>query len=106
MSASAVVAALGSAPGPVEVTGNGALAEQVCRLLGSRVFSSTGDARPGAVIETTGERQALEAALARVDHLGTVVLAGPEPTEPWPLDLYAELHVRGLVVVGVPHPQA
>ncbi|HEX6652234.1 MAG TPA: hypothetical protein VF072_05785 [Thermoleophilaceae bacterium] len=59
---------------------------------------------PGAepVVETTGEPVAVEAALRDAPDLGIVVLAGPVPDRPPPVDLYGDLHVRGLTVVCVP----
>lgn len=54
------------------------------------------------VVETTGEPAAIEAALQRAPDLGIVVIAGPMATAPAPLDLYSDLHVRGLTVLCVP----
>ena len=100
MSAADVLHALDATTGPVEVMGNGRLADEVRALLGARLQAA--GPRPVAVVEMTGAPEQLAAALKRVDDLGTVVVAGPEPSAPLPLDLYDELHVRGLVVVGVP----
>jgi len=97
-----VVAAIGSAAGSVEVLGDGAFARALRARLGTGI-PPAGDARPAVVVETSGDAAALGAALARVDDLGTVVLAGPVAgAEPVALDLYADLHVRGLTLVGVP----
>ena len=93
------VAALPDDVMQVEVVGEGGLPEALRARLSGRVRA--GGERPAAVIETTGELPEIEAALRRVDDLGTVVLAGPPPTRPAPLDLYADLHVRGLTVIGV-----
>ena len=95
-----VVAALAAAAGPVEVVGDGALARALRTRLGD-----ARDARPAAIVETSGDGQAIQEALRRVAPLGTVVLAGPPPAGPVALDLYADLHVRGLTLVGVPPPQ-
>ena len=100
MTAPAVLAALAGVTGAVEVTGSGPLAAEVRRLLGARPSQAGG--APAAVVETTGERAAVAEALRRVATLGTVVLAGPVPSAPVTLDLYADLHVRGLTVVGLP----
>lgn len=54
--------------------------------------------RPDIVVEDTGTADGLAAALAAVADLGTVVLAGPLPIEDPDLDLYADLHVRGITV--------
>ena len=59
---------------------------------------------PGAepVVETTGEPAEVEAALRRAPDLGVVVLAGPVPGETPAINLYGDVHVRGLTVVCVP----
>lgn len=106
MSAAAAIGALGDGQGLVEVVGTGPLAQEVRRRLGERVRRGHPDARPAAIIETTGEAAAVEAALQRVEDLGTVVLAGPLPNRPHALDLYEDLHVRGLTLVGVPPDEA
>lgn len=99
MSAAAAVAALSAVDGPVDVVGTGPLADGVRRLLGELGRLADSDVTPTAVIETTGEPTALAAALERGDDLGTVVLAGPTPPVPISLELYADLHVRGLVPI-------
>jgi len=82
----------------VEVLGTGPLADALAAVLGERRV--TGTTAPAAVVETTGDPQAIAAALGRVADLGTVVLAGPPPP-PFTLDLYEDLHVRALTVVGI-----
>lgn len=84
--------------GPVEVTGEGATAETVRRLLGGR---SAGEAPPRAVVETTGTAAGIAAALERVASGGRVVVAAPVADVP-AFDTYSELHVRGLELVVVP----
>ena len=97
----AVVAAIGTAEGAVEVLGDSAFARELRSRLG--VAAPAAGGRPTVVVETSGDGAALGAALARVDDLGTVVLAGPAAgAQPVALDLYADLHVRGLTLVGVP----
>jgi threonine dehydrogenase-like Zn-dependent dehydrogenase len=100
--ADAAVAALPAGIGPVEVLGETGLADAVRVRLAETQGPRGG--RPAAVIDTTGEPRHIEAALRRVADLGTVVLAGPLPSGPVQLDLYADLHVRGLTVIGVPSP--
>jgi hypothetical protein len=97
--ADAVIAAL-PAEGAVEVTGEGELAAELRSLLRQR----TGDARDrvGAAIDTTGDPAVLAGLLTRLADLGTLVLAGPPAPAPPALDLYADLHVRGLTIVGIP----
>jgi threonine dehydrogenase-like Zn-dependent dehydrogenase len=84
--------------GPVEVLGDGPLAALVRGLVGD----DRAGRRPAAIVDTTGDPAELEGALRRLDDLGTLVLAGPPPPEPLALDLYGDLHVRGLTIVGVP----
>ena len=86
--------------GAVEVTGDSELARELRERLASR--SPQRGLPPDAIVETTGEPDVVRAALERVDDLGTVVLAGPVADAAVSLDLYADLHVRGLTVVGVP----
>jgi threonine dehydrogenase-like Zn-dependent dehydrogenase len=83
----------------VEVIGDNPLARAVRAGLGER--GGGGEEAPPAIVETSGDAQELVAALRRVADLGTVVLAGPVLDDPLPLDLYADVHVRGLTVVGV-----
>lgn len=101
MSAAAAVAAIGPAPVLVDVVGSGRLGSEIRRLLGARLWATTSSEPPDAVIETTGETAAAVLALERVAPLGIVVLAGPSGAT-GSLDLYTDLHVRGLVLVGVP----
>ena len=86
----------------VDVVGDGALAARLRESLPAP--SSTG--APDAIVETTGDPAAIADALRRLDDLGTLVLAGPAPRGPVALDLYADLHVRGLTVVGVAPAEA
>lgn len=85
--------------GAVAVAGEGTLARDLKERLRSRL------ADPGAgasmVIETTGEPEQIARALKSVENLGVIVLAGPPPAEPVALDLYGDLHVRGLRMIGL-----
>ena len=99
MSPEGILAAL-PAEGWVEVVGEGELSQDLKARLGSRADHDRAK-RPGTIIETSGEAAAIAAALQRVDDLGTIVLAGPVPAKPIALDLYGDLHVRGLTVVGI-----
>lgn len=98
----AALAALPTAGGAVEVVGEGGLARTLRRRLGLGAPDPL--VRPSAIIETTGDHDAVQQALRRVADLGTVVLAGPPPAAAVALDLYADLHVRGLTLVGTPGP--
>jgi threonine dehydrogenase-like Zn-dependent dehydrogenase len=99
MTATDVLALLPFDTGHVEVVGAGQFADELRALLGDRTHPANPNARPCAIIETSGAPAALESALKRVEDLGTVVLAGP--AKPLELDLYADLHVRALTLVGV-----
>ncbi len=102
MNAAMVIGALADEQGSVEVVGSGAIANEIRQLLAERAHATEQCTRPIAIIETTGEATELISALERVADLGTVVLAGPLPHEPLSLDLYTDLHVRGLTLVGIP----
>lgn len=100
--ATAAVAAAASGPLPVEVTGAGELAAAIRAELGPGEPAT--EERPGTIVETTGAAAEIQAALARVRDLGLVVLAAAPAADAADLDLYADLHVRGLTVVGVTEP--
>ena len=106
MSAAAVIALARSGNGPVEVVGTSALAEELRQVLGERILPTQSGQRPQVIVETTGEAAALEAALQGVADLGMVVIAGPSPPGPVALDLYTDVHVRGLTLAGVPSGEA
>lgn len=97
--ADGAAAALPAGGGSVEVTGNGALAVTLRARLGARACA--GSRPPQAAIDTTGDPAVIGDLLARVADLGTVVLAGPPPAGGAELDLYRDVHVRGLTVTGV-----
>jgi threonine dehydrogenase-like Zn-dependent dehydrogenase len=95
----AAIAIVSEERGAVAVAGEGTLARDLRERLRPRL------ADPGAgasvVIETTGEPEQIARALTSVEDLGVIVLAGPPPAEPVALDLYGDLHVRGLRMIGV-----
>jgi hypothetical protein len=85
--------------GPVHVLGTGPLAARLRERL-APVPAAAGE-RPRTVVETTGEPAGLAHACELVDDLGTVVLAAALQGGV-ALDLYADLHVRGLTLVTIP----
>jgi hypothetical protein len=93
-----VLGAIETGEAPVEVVGHGALAEAVRERLDP---PGSGSEPPCTIVDTTGELAEFEDVLARVDDLGTVVLAGPAVTSDSSVDLYADLHVRGLAIVAI-----
>jgi threonine dehydrogenase-like Zn-dependent dehydrogenase len=105
MNGAAVVELVADYGGPIQVIGSSALADEIRRLLSDRGRLASDQASPGVIIETTGEPAAIEGALGRVADLGTVVLAGPAVDGPIRLDLYPDLHVRGLTLVGILPPE-
>ena len=80
----------------IDVIGDGALATSLRKAAG------VSDA-PGAavVVDTTGSAAAVAAALDRLPQLGTLVLAGPAAREDPDLDVYANLHLRGLRITAI-----
>lgn len=105
-----IVAVVGTGTGPpngvVEVTGDGGLAGEIRAAIGTGADPGPssrdgGPARPACIVETTGRPEVIRQALARLAELGLLVLAGPPSV--LALDLYPDVHVRGLRLVGVPY---
>ncbi len=87
------------APQDVAVSGTGCIASIARRELGP---PSNGERQsaPKAWIDFTGD---MTQATTTVGDLGLVVLAGAGP-DPGPVDLYRDVHVRSLRLVGVAPP--
>lgn len=81
----------------VEVTGDGVVAELVRRA----IDGSGGDGAPTAVIDTTGDPEVILDATRRLRSLGVLILAGESLGRTMDIDLYPDVHARGLRVVGV-----
>jgi threonine dehydrogenase-like Zn-dependent dehydrogenase len=94
----AVAAVQGLPDGSVQVIGEGLLARLAERLLPASFESG----RPRAVIEASGAEASVKQALSDVEVLGTVVLAAPFDASPIQVAGYADIHARGLTVVGLP----
>jgi predicted dehydrogenase len=94
----AVAIVEGVSDGQVEVIGEGLLARLVERLLPA----APGPGSPLAVIEATGSPANVRRAISSVQPLGTVVLAAPLDARVVQIAGYAEVHLRGLTVVGLP----
>jgi threonine dehydrogenase-like Zn-dependent dehydrogenase len=90
----------------VEVTGDGLVAAEARRLLEEEGRLAAGDDPPDAIVETTGDPAAIAAATARVADMGTVALAGEPLGRTLSLDVYTDVHVRGLRLVGIGRPEA
>jgi hypothetical protein len=99
--ARAVTAAL-PADGPVAVPGSGLLATIVRDLLAKRAAFT--ERRPCAVVETSGHTDRLAQAVDAVADLGTVVLAATPLGGTVTLELYTNVHKRGLRLIGVAAP--
>ena len=93
-----IVSSARGAGTPIVVLGDGPDADDLRDAL------PTCTGTPATVIETTGTTEGLREALAAVEDLGTVVLAGPSPDPDPTLDLYGDLHVRGLTIIGAEAP--
>ena len=84
----------------LQVTGRGVTAEQVRQRVG--ISSQTpSTSSPLAVVEMTGEPAELRKATESVADGGLVVLGG-ESDPPMELNLYTDVHRRGLHVLGAP----
>ena len=84
---------------PVEVSGKGAVARLAAALLA--VEPGHAPERPAAVVEATGDPEAIAGATGRLADLGTLVLAGEALGRRVRLNLYPDVHSRGLRFVGV-----
>lgn len=89
-------------PGSTEVVGSGVIARLVRMLVDSG--AATGAESPRGVVETTGDPAAILDATRRVADLGTVVLAGEGLGRRVEMNLYPDVHLRGLTLVGVAQP--
>jgi len=95
------------ASGRTEVIGKGVVAAMVRRLVPqARGDGSGDDGPPRTIVDTTGDPAVLEAATRRLAGLGTLVLAGEPLGRRLSLDLYPDVHRRGLRLVGVAPPLA
>ena len=86
----------------IEVVGSGLIALQARALLGGRFGLST--EQPRAIVDTTGDPEVIVDATRRIAALGTVVLAGEGLGRKAEMNLYPDVHVRGLTLVGVSPP--
>lgn len=94
-----LVATARGAGSPVAVSGDGPDADAL------RVEFPADTGTPTTVIETSGTVAGIREAMATVADLGTVVLAGRLPDHDPTLDLYGDLHVRGLTIIGAEAPR-
>jgi hypothetical protein len=86
----------------IDVVGRGLIALQVRALLGDSALER--GIEPRVIIETTGDPSAIVDATRRVAALGTVALVGEPLERRAEMNLYPDVHMRGLTLVGVSPP--
>jgi hypothetical protein len=89
------IAALG---GRGEIVGDGAVAQ----VLRAELGVDTSESAPELIVDLTGDPECILSALRRLGDLGTLVLAGQAAGRQLDIDLYPDVHVRGLRLVGAP----
>jgi hypothetical protein len=103
----AAAAVEGLVPYSIEIVGRGQIARLVRTLVG-RLPGPDRRSRPveqpRAIVDTTGDPSMIVDATQRVADLGTVVLVGECLGRPTEMNLYPEVHARGLSLVGVAAP--
>lgn len=92
------------APALIEVCGSGLVAREVRHLVRCGAAAADAPESPMAIVDTTGDPDVIEDAMHRLADLGTLVLAGESRGRPLPLNLYTDVHVRGLELVGIGGP--
>jgi hypothetical protein len=85
----------------VSVMGSGITAAEVRRLLDAARGSEAEADRPAAVIDTTGDPGVIIDATRRLADRGALILAGECLGRRTDINLYSDVHVRGLRVVGL-----
>lgn len=97
----------GLAPDSIEIVGRGQIARQLRALIGRLAgpYRQSGPVgHPTAFVDTTGDPNMIVNATRRVADLGTVVLVGESLGRTTEMNLYPDVHARGLTLVGVPGP--
>ena len=90
--------------GLVAVPGTGIVAVRIRQLIGDRL-ARAGGAPALAAVDTTGRADRIAEATEAVVDMGTVVLAMSGEAASIPIDLYSEVHKRGVRLVGVAFPE-
>jgi hypothetical protein len=98
------IALLDGATRSVRVEGVGLVAEMVRRAVADHGVGSIRTTRPTAIVDLTGDPERIIEATRLVGDLGTIVLAGESLGRRLDLDLYADVHSRGLTIRGVSTP--
>jgi hypothetical protein len=86
----------------VVVPGRGLLATQVRQLLGDGSTDTSGGS-PACIVDTTGSPEVVTDLLSSLENLGALVAAGPVAGRTFPLNVYSDIHARGLHVIGIPY---
>ena len=91
-----------------EVTGDGILARMVRMKLDTCPAGRATGSRPApaAVVDTTGDPEVIRDSSRRLSAFGILVLVGESLDRRLDIDLYSDVHQRGLRVVGVAPPLA
>jgi threonine dehydrogenase-like Zn-dependent dehydrogenase len=99
-----IVSLLETAPaGRAEVIGDGLTAISIRSALAGRGAAS---APPAALVDCTGDPVRLLELIPGLRDQGVIVLAGEPQGRELALDLYIDVHRRGLRIVGAPRPEA
>jgi hypothetical protein len=103
----AVAAVEDESPDAIEVVGSGLIALQVRELLAVRTSEhgpSGAFEQPRVIVDTTGDPRVIVDATRRIAALGVVVLVGESLGRTAEMNLYPDVHMRGLTLVGVAPP--
>jgi D-arabinose 1-dehydrogenase-like Zn-dependent alcohol dehydrogenase len=81
----------------VDVIGEGLLAALMRRLLGDRIQPNSAS----AIIDTTGSPELIAQATVNLPRRGALLLAAPTRADDAMMRTYADIHVKGLSLIGV-----
>ena len=87
----------------VAVTGKGLIAQHVREMVGCPA-AARGAERPAAIVETTGDPGVIVEATRTLSDQGTLVLVGEALGRQLDMNLYPDVHRRGLTLIGVARP--
>jgi threonine dehydrogenase-like Zn-dependent dehydrogenase len=88
------------------VHGRGIVSRLIREILSVQlVLPADQDSRPAAIVDATGDPARLVELTRRLADLGTLVLVGEPLGRSLDMQLYPDVHVRGLRLVGVPAPR-
>ena len=93
-------------PDSVRVEGRGLIADSIRRRLGLGRSGPLQGRSPAVVVDASGDPRTIEEATHHLRNLGTLVIVGQEAGRPLDLNLYRDVHKRGLRLVGIAPPLA